>query len=179
MAIKLDIKTVSNIKVPGRYTDALVKGLHIWVKPNLRKYWIFRFSHAGKQHDISLGVFPTMGIAEARIKAQQERDRLESGINPIKERKLTKLLSKPTKAKSEILFRDFALKFVEIKRGEWRNQKHGDQWVYTLEEFAFPVIGDKTLDEFETQDILDVLEPIWITKTETAAAQEPEASGQK
>jgi hypothetical protein len=50
MAIKLDIKTVTNLKTPGRYTDALVKGLHIWVKSNQRKYWIFRFSHAGKQH---------------------------------------------------------------------------------------------------------------------------------
>lgn len=169
MTIKLDIKTVSNIKAPGRYTDALVKGLHIWVKPNLRKYWIFRFSHAGKQHNISLGVFPTLGIAEARIKAQQERDRLEMGINPIKERKLTKAMSRPTKTTSEIPFKDFALKFVETKRAEWRNQKHGDQWVYTLEEFAFPVIGNKALDEIETQDILDILEPIWITKTETAS----------
>lgn len=169
MTIKLDIKTVSNIKAPGRYTDALVKGLHIWVKPNLRKYWIFRFSHAGKQHNISLGVFPTLGIAEARIKAQQERDRLEMGINPIKERKLTKAMSRPTKTTSEIPFKDFALKFIETKRAEWRNQKHGDQWVYTLEEFAFPVIGNKALDEIETQDILDILEPIWITKTETAS----------
>ena len=169
MTIKLDIKTVANIKVPGRYTDALVKGLHIWVKPNLRKYWIFRFSHAGKQHNISLGVFPSLGIVEARIKAQQERDRLEAGINPIKERKLTKALSNSTQATSEILFKDFALKFVETKRAEWRNQKHGDQWVYTLKEFAFPVIGNKTFDEIETQDILDILEPIWVTKTDTAA----------
>ena len=38
MAIKLDIKTVTNLKNPGRYTDALVKGLHIWVKSNQRKY---------------------------------------------------------------------------------------------------------------------------------------------
>jgi hypothetical protein len=49
MTIKLDIKTVTNLKTPGRYTDALVKGLHIWVKPNNKKYWIFRFSHSGHQ----------------------------------------------------------------------------------------------------------------------------------
>jgi hypothetical protein len=88
MTIKLDIKIVTNLKTPGRYTDALVKGLHIWVKAHNRKYWIFRFSHAGKQHNISLGVFPALGIAEARLKAQLERDRLESGVNPAKERKL-------------------------------------------------------------------------------------------
>jgi hypothetical protein len=54
MTIKLDFKTVKNLKQPGRYTDALVKGLHIWVKPSLNKYWIFRYTHQGKQHNISL-----------------------------------------------------------------------------------------------------------------------------
>ena len=91
MAIKLDIKIVTNLKSPGRYTDALVKGLHIWVKPNLRKYWIFRFNHAGKQHNISLGAFPALGIADARLKAQSERERLESGINPAEQRKLARI----------------------------------------------------------------------------------------
>jgi len=170
MTIKLDIKTVTNLKTPGRYTDALVKGLHIWVKPNQRKYWIFRFSHAGKQHNLSLGPFPALGIAEARLKAQQERDKLETGINPAELRKLSVInKSKDIPRPHKALFKDFALNFVESKRAEWTNQKHGDQWIYTLEEFAFPVMGDKPIDEIETQDILDVLEPIWVTKTETAA----------
>ena len=169
MAIKLDIKTVTNLKSPGRYTDALVKGLHIWVKPNLRKYWIFRFNHAGKQHNISLGTFPALGIADARLKAQSERERLESGINPAEQRKLARIPNANTVKLTKTYFRDFALNFVESRRAEWTNQKHGDQWVYTLEEFAFPVIGDKALDEIETEDILAILEPIWVTKTETAA----------
>lgn len=169
MAIKLDIKTVTNLKSPGRYTDALVKGLHIWVKPNLRKYWIFRFNHAGKQHNISLGTFPALGIADARLKAQSERERLESGINPAEQRKLARIPNANTVKLTKTYFRDFALNFVESRSAEWTNQKHGDQWVYTLEEFAFPVIGDKALDEIETEDILAILEPIWVTKTETAA----------
>lgn len=169
MAIKLDIKIVTNLKSPGRYTDALVKGLHIWVKPNLRKYWIFRFNHAGKQHNISLGAFPALGIADARLKAQSERERLESGINPAEQRKLARIPNENAVKLTKTFFRDFALNFVESRRAEWTNQKHGDQWVYTLEEFAFPVIGDKTLDEIETEDILAILEPIWVTKTETAA----------
>jgi hypothetical protein len=114
MTIKLDIKTVTNLKNPGRYTDALVKGLHIWVKSNQRKYWIFRFSHAGKQHNISLGPFPALGIAEARLKAQQERDKLETGINPAEQRKLSGINKpKDTPQPHKTLFKDFALNFVE------------------------------------------------------------------
>ena len=48
MSKNLDYQTVKNLKVAGRYTDALVRGLHIWVKPSLRKYWIFRYTLGGK-----------------------------------------------------------------------------------------------------------------------------------
>ena len=87
MATNLTFKYVESIRNPGRYTDALVKGLHIWVKPNLKKYWIFRYLSNGKQHNISLGVYPKVSIADARIKAQSARDELDRGINPLAQRK--------------------------------------------------------------------------------------------
>ena len=164
MTIKLDFKTVQNLKSAGRYTDALVKGLQIWVKPNNRKYWIFRFSHNKRSHDLSLGVFPALSIAQARVEAQKVRDQLENGINPALARKAEK-----APKHEKMLFKDFALDCLEKKKSEWSNQKHADQWLYTLEEFAFPVIGNKTLDVIETEDILAILEPIWSTKTETAS----------
>jgi hypothetical protein len=168
MTIKLDFQTVKNIKTAGRYTDALVKGLHIWVKPNLNKYWIFRYTHQGKQHNISLGSFPTLTIAEARIKAQQARDELDEGTNPVATKKASKVLKQAPKTE-KILFKEFAHACIQTKRAEWTNHKHGDQWEYTLEEFAYPIIGNKHLDEITMEDILEILTPIWTTKTETAS----------
>lgn len=168
MTIKLDYQTVKNIKTPGRYTDALVKGLHVWVKPNLNKYWIFRYTHMGKQQNISLGAFPTLTIAEARIKAQQARDELNEGKNPLAAKTAAKAQRNAQVAK-KILFKDFAASCIQTKRSEWSNQKHGDQWVFTLEEYAYPIIGNKALDEITMEDILEILEPIWTTKTETAS----------
>jgi len=165
MTIKLDFQTVKNLKKPGRYTDALVKGLHIWIKPTLSKYWIFRFSVQGKQHNVSLGSFPAVGVSEARIRAEEAREKLGQGIHLIKERRVQKQdtsVSKPT-------FREYALACVETKRAEWKNQKHGDQWVYTLKEFAFPVIGEMYLDQIETKHILEILDPIWVKNTVTAS----------
>lgn len=167
MSIKLDFQTVKKLKKPGRYTDALVKGLHIWVKPTLAKYWIFRFSVQGKQHNVSLGGFPTVGVSEARIKAEEAREKLGQGINPINERQTQKHVQAPSVSK--LTFREYALACVETKRAEWKNQKHGDQWVYTLREFAFPVIGEMHLDEIETKHILEILDPIWVKNTVTAS----------
>lgn len=168
MTIKLDFQTVKNIKQPGRFTDALVKGLHVWVKPNLNKYWIFRYTHNGKQHNISLGSFPALTIAEARIKAQEARDELDKGVNPVVTKNTSKALKEAPKTE-KIRFKEFAHSCIQTKRAEWTNQKHGDQWEYTLEEFAYPIIGDKYLDEITMEDVLEILTPIWTIKTETAS----------
>ena len=168
MTIKLDYQTVKNLKAPGRYTDALVPGLHLWVKPNGKKYSIFRYNFNNKQHNISLGPFPSLSISEARIKAQQYRDQIDRGINPMDIKNDAKRHSEKVQAK-KITFREFAAECIKTKRAEWTNQKHGDQWEYTLEEFAYPIIGDKYLDEISMEDILEILTPIWTTKTETAS----------
>ena len=168
MSTNLNFKYVENLKKPGRYTDALVRGLHLWVKPNLNKYWIFRYSQNGKQQNLSLGPYPLISIAEARILAQQARDKVRAGINPIKVRQDEKNAMK-SQTKSKALFRDFATECVNTKRLEWKNEKHAAQWMYTLTEFAFPVIGDKALDEIEMEDILKILTPIWTSTTETAS----------
>lgn len=169
MATNLTFKYVENLKAPGRHTDALVKGLHIWVKSNLRKYWIFRYSSNGKQHNISLGAYPKVSIAEARIKAQSARDELDQGSNPLTQRKQAKATTLATHARGSKTFREFALECLEKKRLEWSNPKHAKQWLYTLEEFAFPVIGDLPIDQVNMEHILSILSPIWANKTETAS----------
>ena len=168
MANKLDYQTVKNLKKPGRYTDALVKGLHIWVKPNGGKYWIFRFTHLGKSHNIGLGAFPTISIADARNKAQQAREELVIGKNPLTTKRSAKIVLSEPKVQTTN-FKEFAKSFITTKQAEWKNQKHASQWQYTLREFAFPVIGQKSLDEIDTDDILAIITPIWTAKTETAS----------
>lgn len=49
-----------------------------------------------------------------------------------------------------------------------RNGKHTDQWLTTLKNYAFPRIGGMAVDEIATQDIIEVLQPIWLEKHETA-----------
>lgn len=168
MSKNLDFQTVKNIKAPGRYTDALVKGLHLWVKKDGNKYWILRYTHKGKQQNMSLGPFPKVTIANARIRAQEARDILDAGDNPLASKKAFQ--AKPPAKDAEVLtFKEFALETIKNKSVEWSNAKHARQWEYTLREYAFPVIGNKSLNEVNLEDILQILTPIWQTKTETAS----------
>ena len=47
--------------------------------------------------------------------------------------------------------------------------KHKQQWTNTLKSYAFPVIGPLAVEDIDTGLVLRVIEPIWTTKTSTAA----------
>jgi integrase len=158
---------VKNIKKAGRYTDPDTKGLNLQVKANLQKYWVLRYVFESKRYDLALGAYPEILVKEARKRAIDARSQLNHGKNPKTPKNRADEYSPPEDTKPS--FREYALTCIEMKRPEWTNAKHGDQWVYTMEEFAFPIIGDKPLDEIDTEDILKVLMPIWTTKTETAS----------
>lgn len=157
---------VKNLKNPGRFTDNQTKNLHLWVKENGRKYWIWRYTLDGKRYGMSLGAYPEISLREARERATDARSTLNKGINPIGERKARKVISQSQPSPS---FGPFALNYIETMRPKWANQKHANQWVSTVETYAIPVIGDVPLADVDTHHILEVLEPIWLAKPETAS----------
>ena len=57
---------------------------------------------------------------------------------------------------------------LELRRPTWSNDKHAAQWESSLATYVFPIIGRVPVDVVTTNDVLDVLVPIWNTKTETA-----------
>jgi integrase len=159
---------VKSLSKPGRYTDGDTKGLNLQVKADLKKYWVYRCTFDGKRVDLSFGSYPEISLKEARKRALDARNKVNQGIDP-KPIKKSEVVAKERSDKPALTFKDFADSIVATKRAEWRNLKHGDQWAYTLETFAYPTIGHKALNEIDTEDILNILNPIWITKTETAS----------
>lgn len=150
---------------PGRYTDDQTKGLHLWVKNTGRKYWNLRYTSAGDRKGIGLGVYPEVNLKQARMRAIELRNQINKGLDPMQ---IKNAAAAPTLIPASLSFRDFALDYIETMRPKWRNQKHGDQWVATVSNYAFPVIGAMPLAEIDTHHVLDILAPIWVSKTETA-----------
>ena len=156
---------IKNIKQAGRYTDAATSGLNFNVKNGSGGYWVFRFQFAGKRADLSLGAYPAISLKEARKRALVSRNELLQGNRPTAYWR-TQIAQKDP---DRLLFKDYAKQCIETKKAEWQNPKHVEQWFNTVGQYANPFIGDKGLDEIDTQDILDILTPIWYTKTETAS----------
>jgi integrase len=166
MPSAFDYQTLKNLAIPGRHTDPLTPGLHLWVKPNLKKYWIYRYTLNGKRHNIGLGSFPTVSIKDARLKAQRAALGLAEGVDPQAGKKPA---PEAAPAPSSPTFEEFAEQWVSDNESGWTNDKHAHQWRYTLRDFAYPVIGHLRLDEIDENHILAILQPIWQTKTETAS----------
>tara|TARA_B100000929_G_scaffold289808_1_gene281559 strand:+ start:1049 stop:2239 length:1191 start_codon:yes stop_codon:yes gene_type:complete len=145
---------------PGKHEDG--GGLRLVVSKGGAKKWVLRFTLKSKRREMGLGSFPDTGLAEARRKAENYRKLAKEGTDPIHARELeTQQQSTPT-------FTNCAARYIQSHRRSWRNAKHARQWVSTLKTYARPVIGEMPVDEIDTHQILNILSPIWIAKTETA-----------
>ena len=155
---KLSAIAVKNLKEPGRYSDG--EGLILKLAAQGRGSWVLRVQADGKRKDIGLGSLAELGLADARDSARAIRKQLKAGIDVVAERKKAELTI-PT-------FREAAKMVHAEHKAAWKNGKHKDQWINTLETYAFPVIGDSPVSEVEGPAIRDVLAKIWLTKPETA-----------
>ena len=162
---KLSALKVIQAGEPGLYGDG--DGLFLQVGRSGSKSWIFRYAFADRRRDMGLGSLRYVGLAEARAKALGARKLLLEGMDPIEERAARKKAVVAAAAKS-VTFKAAASKFIEANKSGWRNTKHADQWTATLEKYAYPVMGDKPVDSIDQEVVLQVLEPIWSVKTETA-----------
>jgi integrase len=150
----------------GRHTDDQTKGLHLWVKPSMQMYWIFRYTFKGKREGMCFGVYPEIGLKMARQRALEARLKVNQGICPAQEKKNALA---PIKEPKSPKFSDFALSYIETMRPKWRNQKHAEQWISTIKTYAFPTLGNMRLDEIDTPHIQEVLMPIWLKIPESAS----------
>ncbi len=67
-------------------------------------------------------------------------------------------------------FADAAQRVLEQKQGGWRGRWHAQNWLRSLERYAFPRIGERPISEVNSADVLEILTPIWHVKAETARA---------
>lgn len=157
---KLNALSVRRLTKPGRHADG--SGLYLNVERTGSKNWLLRVTVKGKARTIGLGSALDVTLAEAREKAARLRKVTKEGGDPIAER--------DGKAAEDAVptFEEAARQVFEEHKNAWKNPVHKRQWINSLRDYAFPIIGDRRVAEIGSSDILEVLQPIWLTKPETA-----------
>ncbi len=156
-------KALSTLKVrqvtkAGRYSDG--QGLYLVVSDTGAKRWMLRIVVRGRRRDMGLGGANLVSLADARQLALQYRLIARNGGDPLEERRKERVTT-PT-------FAEAAHQVHAEAAPTWKNPKHAQQWINTLETYALPHIGSMQLDHIRSADLLRVLSPIWLEKPETA-----------
>ncbi len=159
---------IARLHRPGLYAVGGVPGLCLKIKHSLTKSWILRYRIGIQRRDMGLGGYPVVGLAQARERAKEARDRLFRAIDPVAEKHTARTKMKAAQAR-QITFAQAAALYITAHEAGWKNPKHTAQWRATLEQYAGPVMGNLPVDSIELGHVLRVLEPIWTTKNETAS----------
>jgi integrase len=166
-AKELGALAVSRIQTPGLHFVGGVSGLALQVTTSGARSWILRVMIGGKRRDMGLGGYPSVTLVGARDAARIARAKIKDGIDPVEEARARKSTLAATRA-SALTFEQCATAFIAAKEPEWKNAKHAAQWRATLATYAYPVIGKILVGDIALPHVLQILEPVWAIKTETA-----------
>lgn len=172
---------VKNAK-PGRHADG--GGLHLLVKNTGARSWVFRFMLNGRSRDLGLSRCPEalallkksggeeLTLSQARDVAAIYRLKVKAGIDPLEEREneaVEKAVAAQAAKAKAVSFKSVAEAYIAANEASWRNDKHRQQWRNTLSTYVYPVIGDLPVGDVATGHVLEIIEPLWKSKPETAS----------
>ena len=179
---RLSEKEAKNATPPkGKSIVRLPDGGNLYLQASLSKTggvnrnWVFRYELDGDRHDMGLGSLLDVGLAAARTKAKELREKMAlDGIDPLEariaaqaDRKSQAQAARAERARA-LTFKDCAERYLSIHGAKWTNAKHAAQWRATLEQHAYPIIGDLNVADIAEAHLVQVLAPLYQTIPETA-----------
>lgn len=160
---------IKNIKEIGCHTVTGPKGLQLRVKQKSKTYFL-RYTFSGKRKLIRLGSADFISLAQAREKGFELLELLEKGLDPQEEREAT--AQKNDSAEQKVSFRKCALNWVKerAQNNFWKNNVKGESNTLSrLTNHVLPRIGDMAIEDIQTEDIRNLLVPIWSRSPSTSS----------
>lgn len=136
----------------------------LWLHPSSRAghgRWIFRFVSpvTGKRRDMGMGAYPDVPVKSALERARIAREQMAAGVDPIAARDNARAIPR---------FEQAARKQWAVVSPSFRNPKHRAQWLSSLEQHAFPAIGNIRVDQLSASHFADILNDLTQKVPETA-----------
>jgi len=150
----LTIRTAKGAEKPYKLSDG--GGLYLLVNPNGSRWWRLDYRIEGKRKTLSMGVYPDVGLKDARARRDEARKLVAADVDPGENRKAAKLAKAEQGANSfEVIAQEWYAKFAP----SW-NASHGDRIIRRLERDIFPWLGSKPIGDIAAPELLTVLRRI-------------------
>nr|BDD47926.1 integrase [Campylobacterota bacterium] len=134
-------------------------GLYLSVTPKGKKWWRLKYRFDGKEKRISLGVYPTTSLQDARRQRETYREKIAKGIDPSLERKEEKEAIKAIEVKNQNTFKNISTEWVELQRSRL-GETTLSKYERALERDFYPAIGDKSMNDITRKDLIDIAKMI-------------------
>lgn len=152
--MKLTDAKLRNLTEPGKHFDG--GGLYLDLTKAGGRYWRLKYRHGGKEKLLALGVYPAVGLKEARAKAEEARQQLQAGADP-------GAVRKEAKAKAE----HEAVNTLEAVAEDWLKHQAG-RWEpltmtrirASLEGHVFKKLGARPLASIKPREIMDAVKAV-------------------
>jgi integrase len=158
--VGLSVKRVEKLLragVPGRHTDGDVKGLMLCIEGKDSAHWILRYQRDKVVRHMGLGGARDLPLAAAREQAKIERERIARGIDPLQLRREEREAQRQAEAK-RLTFKQAAERYHEAHAPSWTNAHHANEFLSSLERWAYPHIASLDIGAVDKDSILRVLE---------------------
>jgi integrase len=112
---------------------------------------------------MGLGPYPLISVPAARAAVKEHQLAIFHGRCPLQEKR-----AKQAPREAVFTFKATADAYLAAHQGSWRSAMHRQNWEHSLRDYALPVFGDLPVGRVDTGFVMQVLQPIWTTKTQTA-----------
>jgi integrase len=105
------------------------------------------------------------------VKALALQEQVEQKVNPLDEarrQRHERERMRNARRAGVVTFKQCAEAYMAAQEAGWTSPVYRRQWKDTLARFAYPIIGDLPVADVTKAHILQILQPIWKTKTTTA-----------
>jgi integrase len=157
--------TIASLKKPGRY--AVGDGAYFQISKWHTRSWIFRYERFGQAHNMGLGPYPLVSLADARAKARSAKRLLLDGIDPLHAKRKARADALLQIARTKT-FKECAEQYIDTNDSDWSSTKSRAAWVSAFKNYVYPKIGTLPVADIDTAVVIGILEPLWARTPSTA-----------
>lgn len=144
----------------GKHADG--HGLWLVKRDKSAGKWVLRLAIEGKRREMGLGSWPDVSIGEAREQAAKARRQIRDGLDPIVER------NRQRRTVRKLTVEEAIHATFEARQAQLKGDGKAGRWLSPLQNHVIPKIGKMPFEDVDQHVIVDVLQPIWHEKADTA-----------
>ncbi|NVK02437.1 MAG: integrase arm-type DNA-binding domain-containing protein [Oceanospirillaceae bacterium] len=147
----VQLRNVKPKAKPYRLTDS--QGLYAEVHPNGSVYWRMKYRFDGKEKRLAIGVYPRVGLKDARKSRDDAKALLELGLDPSTEKRKRKAQHELASASGfEYIAREWHAKQAKL----W-SVNYAEKVERAMERDLIPYLSGSSIDQISAPDLLSVL----------------------